>query len=63
MNLVRHYYQKLTGDFCVITPYDAQRALITQLLEAANLPSNIVYNVDNFQGGPLPSVFLFQNPR
>ncbi|OJT07637.1 ATP-dependent helicase upf1 [Trametes pubescens] len=44
VNLVRNYYKNLKGDFCIITPYDAQRGLITQLLKAANLPFDIVYN-------------------
>ncbi|KAI0343424.1 hypothetical protein BDW22DRAFT_1328285, partial [Trametopsis cervina] len=35
---------------CVITPYDAQRAEIVKALEAADLPSDQVYNVDSFQG-------------
>ncbi|KAI9063965.1 P-loop containing nucleoside triphosphate hydrolase protein [Trametes sanguinea] len=48
VNLVRHYYRKLK--FCIITPYDAQRATITSLLKGANLPSDVVYNVDSFQG-------------
>ena len=34
----------------IITPYDAQRATITSLLKGANLPSDVVYNVDSFQG-------------
>ncbi|KAH9856841.1 AAA domain-containing protein, partial [Lenzites betulinus] len=45
-------------DFCIITPYDAQRGLITQLLKAANLPSDIVYNVDSFQGHEAPYVIV-----
>ncbi|KAI0350749.1 hypothetical protein OH77DRAFT_1412360, partial [Trametes cingulata] len=37
-------------EFCIITPYDAQRALITEYLDDADLPSDNVYNVDSFQG-------------
>ncbi|KAL7277493.1 hypothetical protein ACG7TL_008414 [Trametes sanguinea] len=48
VNLVKHYYRRLK--FCIITPYDAQRATITNLLKGANLPSDVVYNVDSFQG-------------
>jgi superfamily I DNA and/or RNA helicase len=48
-HLVRRYAQ--TGkDFCVITPYDAQRAAIERQLKAENLPHETVYNVDSFQG-------------
>lgn len=50
MNLVKHYYRKLKGDYCIITPYDAQRGAITDLLKAAGLPSDNVFNVDSFQG-------------
>ena len=48
MNLVKNYYHRL--DFCVITPYDAQRGAIAQRLKAKNLPWESVYNVDSFQG-------------
>ncbi|KAI0090549.1 AAA domain-containing protein, partial [Irpex rosettiformis] len=37
-------------DYCIITPYDAQRAKIVKELEAAGLPSDKVFNVDSFQG-------------
>ncbi|KAJ7301944.1 AAA domain-containing protein, partial [Mycena albidolilacea] len=37
-------------DFCVITPYDAQRAAIERQLKAENLPHNAIFNVDSFQG-------------
>ncbi|KAI0697440.1 AAA domain-containing protein, partial [Cytidiella melzeri] len=37
-------------DFCVITPYDAQRSAIVKALISANLPSDRVFNVDSFQG-------------
>ena len=36
--------------FCVITFYDPQRAAISKAIEAANLPTGCVYNVDSFQG-------------
>ncbi|KAL1940377.1 hypothetical protein VTO73DRAFT_8949 [Trametes versicolor] len=58
VNLVRNYYKNLHEQFCVITPYDAQRGLITQLLKAANLPFDIVYNVDSFQGHEAPYVIV-----
>ncbi|KAI0827584.1 AAA domain-containing protein, partial [Trametes gibbosa] len=54
VNLIRLYYKKLKGDFCIITPYDAQRGVIMKLLKAANLASDIVYNVDSFQGHEAP---------
>ncbi|KAJ7648216.1 P-loop containing nucleoside triphosphate hydrolase protein [Mycena polygramma] len=48
-HLVRRYAE--TGkQFCVITPYDAQRAAIELQLKAEKLPHNAVYNVDSFQG-------------
>ncbi|RDX43224.1 hypothetical protein K466DRAFT_472187, partial [Polyporus arcularius HHB13444] len=37
-------------DFCIITPYDGQRAAIAGRLNAENLPWECVYNVDSFQG-------------
>ena len=38
-------------EFCVITPYDAQRAAITAALDAAGVARfEHVYNVDSFQG-------------
>ncbi|CDO72676.1 hypothetical protein BN946_scf184985.g96 [Trametes cinnabarina] len=48
VNIVKNYYQYL--EFCVITPYDAQRAEIVRLLKAEGLPWERVYNVDSFQG-------------
>ncbi|KAJ7479329.1 AAA domain-containing protein [Mycena galericulata] len=48
-HLVRRYAQ--TGKkFCIITPYDAQRAAIERQLKDENLPHEAVYNVDSFQG-------------
>ncbi|KAK0502242.1 AAA domain-containing protein [Armillaria luteobubalina] len=48
-DLVRLYYKDL--DFCVITPYDAQRAAIEKELKSRGLPWERVFNVDSFQGG------------
>ena len=49
VNIVTKYYQQ--KHFCVITPYDAQRAAITAALKAANVADyEHVYNVDSFQG-------------
>jgi len=48
MHLVRSYYK--SKNFCVITPYDAQRAAIETGLKNADLPWDSVYNVDSFQG-------------
>ncbi|KAJ6571061.1 AAA domain-containing protein [Mycena capillaripes] len=56
-HLVRRYDQ--TGkEFCVITPYDAQRAAIERQLKAENLPHNAVYNVDSFQGNEADYVLV-----
>ena len=46
--LVRDYYRYT--NYCIITPYDAQRATIVKALEAESLPSDQVFNVDSFQG-------------
>ncbi|KAI0827616.1 hypothetical protein BC628DRAFT_1279219, partial [Trametes gibbosa] len=40
-------------EFCIITPYDAQRAEIVRQLQTAELPWDRVFNVDSFQGAPL----------
>lgn len=48
VHLIRHYYRE--RDFCVITPYDAQRAAIQKRLQAELLPHDRVFNVDSFQG-------------
>ncbi|KAK0237313.1 AAA domain-containing protein, partial [Armillaria nabsnona] len=37
-------------NFCIITPYDAQRAAIERELKNSNLPWERVFNVDSFQG-------------
>ncbi|KAK0483001.1 P-loop containing nucleoside triphosphate hydrolase protein [Armillaria luteobubalina] len=47
-HLVRLYYKD--NDFCVITPYDAQRAAIEKELRDQGLPWERVFNVDSFQG-------------
>jgi hypothetical protein len=51
-HLVRRYAQA-GHDFCVITPYDAQRAAIERQLKAENLLHNAIFNVDSFQGAQL----------
>ena len=53
-------YEQHRLNFCIITFYDPQRAAITEALEAENLPTGRVYNVDSFQGvnHPLVSVTL-----
>ena len=48
VHLVHHYYK--SRRFCVITPYDAQRAAIERQLKAEFLPWERVFNVDSFQG-------------
>ncbi|KAL5510973.1 hypothetical protein ACEPAG_3692 [Sanghuangporus baumii] len=47
-HLVRHYYKG--KDYCIITPYDAQRNLLHKTMEAAGLRYDNIYNVDSFQG-------------
>ncbi|PBK61096.1 P-loop containing nucleoside triphosphate hydrolase protein [Armillaria solidipes] len=47
-HLVRLYYKD--HDFCVITPYDAQRTAIEKELKRQTLPSEQVFNFDSFQG-------------
>ncbi|KAF8064440.1 P-loop containing nucleoside triphosphate hydrolase protein [Lyophyllum atratum] len=51
VNLVKTYYKY--KDFCIITPYDAQRAAIERQLklDPEGLPWERVFNVDSFQGG------------
>ncbi|KAK0482998.1 P-loop containing nucleoside triphosphate hydrolase protein [Armillaria luteobubalina] len=47
--LVHYYYE--SHNFCVITPYDAQRAAIEEELKSRDLPwERRVFNVDSFQG-------------
>ncbi|KAK0189343.1 AAA domain-containing protein [Armillaria mellea] len=55
-HLVRLYYKD--RDFCVITPYDAQRAAIDKELKKQGLPSEQVFNVDSFQGNEADFVLV-----
>ncbi|KAI1784394.1 P-loop containing nucleoside triphosphate hydrolase protein [Ganoderma leucocontextum] len=55
VHLVEAFYHD--KEFCVITPYDAQRAAIAEALKRAKLPAeftdkaeSFIYNVDSFQG-------------
>ena len=50
VRLVKQHYDKT--DFCVITPYDAQRSAISMQLkkEKGDLRFDRVFNVDSFQG-------------
>ena len=48
VHLVRYYYR--LKEFCIITPYDAQRNAIQKTLKAEKLPWESVFNVDTFQG-------------
>ncbi|KAI0737249.1 AAA domain-containing protein, partial [Daedaleopsis nitida] len=45
-------------DFCIITPYDGQRAAIVERLKNDDLPWERVYNVDSFQGHEAPYVII-----
>ncbi|KDQ17083.1 hypothetical protein BOTBODRAFT_94678, partial [Botryobasidium botryosum FD-172 SS1] len=57
LHLVRSYYRH--AHFCIITPYDAQRAAIESALKADNLPwEDKVFNVDSFQGNEAPIVLI-----
>ncbi|KAK7444835.1 hypothetical protein VKT23_015152 [Stygiomarasmius scandens] len=56
INLVRHYYG--AKDFCIITPYDAQRSKIEKALKAEQLPWETVFNVDSFQGNEADFVLV-----
>ncbi|KAG6888036.1 hypothetical protein C0992_009851, partial [Termitomyces sp. T32_za158] len=47
VNIVKIYYQH--KNFCIITPYDAQRAAIEKQLKEENLPWEHVFTVDSFQ--------------
>ncbi|KAI6108089.1 AAA domain-containing protein [Pisolithus sp. B1] len=53
-------YQALKGaDFRIVTPYDAQRALIEHKLKAANLDhDDKVFNVDSFQGNEAKHIII-----
>ncbi|KAJ3733117.1 P-loop containing nucleoside triphosphate hydrolase protein [Lentinula guzmanii] len=56
IHLIRNYYQKM--NFCIITPYDAQRAAIERQLRQEKLPWDVVFNVDSFQGNEADYVLL-----
>ncbi|KAF9459527.1 P-loop containing nucleoside triphosphate hydrolase protein [Collybia nuda] len=56
VHLVRNYYRH--RDFCVITPYDAQRAAIEKALKDEKLPWERVFNVDSFQGNEAKYVLI-----
>ncbi|KAJ7839369.1 AAA domain-containing protein, partial [Mycena olivaceomarginata] len=45
-------------DFCVITPYDAQRAAIERQLKAETLSHDAIFNVDSFQGNEADHVVV-----
>ncbi|KAJ7257766.1 AAA domain-containing protein, partial [Mycena rebaudengoi] len=45
-------------NFCIITPYDAQRAAIENQLKAEKLPHDAVFNVDSFQGNEADYVLV-----
>lgn len=48
VRLVQKYYKN--KEYCIITPYDAQRNAIAKALKAENLRNDNVFNVDSFQG-------------
>jgi hypothetical protein len=56
VHLVQTYYK--STNFCVITPYDAQRAAIETGLKNAGLPWDSVYNLDSFQGSSVVSTSM-----
>ncbi|KAL5498110.1 hypothetical protein ACEPAH_2240 [Sanghuangporus vaninii] len=56
LHLVRHYY--MHKDFCIITPYDAQRGAIQNALKKERLPWENVFNVDSFQGNEAEYVLV-----
>ena len=61
VNIVKNYYR--LREFCIITPYDAQRNAIVQQLKKENLPWESVYNVDSFQGTICCSlIYVFTMP-
>jgi superfamily I DNA and/or RNA helicase len=53
---VARQYHQYGLEFCIITFYDPQRAAIIQALEDADLPSELVHNVDSFQGMRPPRI-------
>ncbi|KAL5510974.1 hypothetical protein ACEPAG_3693 [Sanghuangporus baumii] len=56
LHLVRHYYSH--KDYCIITPYDAQRGAIQNALKKERLPWENVFNVDSFQGNEAQYVLV-----
>lgn len=56
VHLVKLYYKD--HNFCIITPYDAQRAAIERELKNLNLPWERVFNVDSFQGNEADIVLV-----
>ncbi|KIK52409.1 hypothetical protein GYMLUDRAFT_1028835, partial [Collybiopsis luxurians FD-317 M1] len=56
VNLVRNYYH--SKKFCIITPYDAQRAAIQKALKQEEHPWEHVFNVDSFQGNEADYVLI-----
>ncbi|ETW82995.1 hypothetical protein HETIRDRAFT_152688 [Heterobasidion irregulare TC 32-1] len=60
VRLVKQYYNKT--DFCVITPYAAQRAAISMQLKKENLRFDRVFNVDSFQGNEADYVIVSALP-
>ncbi|KAF5376648.1 hypothetical protein D9615_007819 [Tricholomella constricta] len=56
VNLVTTYYK--WKNFCIITPYDAQRAAIERQLKQEDLPWEQVFNVDSFQGNEADFVLV-----
>ncbi|RDB17534.1 hypothetical protein Hypma_001245 [Hypsizygus marmoreus] len=56
IHLVETYYKH--KNFCIITPYDAQRAAIEKQLKDARLPWEYVFNVDSFQGNEADFVLI-----
>lgn len=60
VRLVQNYYHR--KKYCIITPYDAQRAAISRELARNGLPDS-VFNVDSFQGELLDfALSLHGNP-
>jgi hypothetical protein len=57
----RYHHHRL--NFCIITFYDPQRAAIIKALESADMPSEIVYNVDSFQGMVPLALTQFADPN
>lgn len=55
IQIVKVYYRY--KNFCIVTPYDGQRAAIQRALENEDLPSDSVYNLDSFQ-----AVYRASNP-